>query len=379
MAIAEADKRAIDEAVASKYYVETDKTSGAKFIEMFADYDASNDFLKGPAYDMRKDAMDTLMAPDERACRMLDELKNAIDESYQDTRIELEDEVMGDAGFDPVEDEVQLDYLRDEYPFIPPYDHFLDQTMHVNIMLQTPEEANSDFTIINSQYLALTDSTMNRDTATNLLSQDSSLKRLVEQQGFTMGDLASAMQEYKLHLYDKEGYPKNPRDDFGNLIPLEAQLAEFNKTHSPFLTSVCQELENQTYEMGTLTILANMSMKEFAEMMQPGKEVTMPKNSEVGIFNPWNGSGSVLEVELAKDFTFRSDDIYDIQIEGVQPDFGYTVNNVYGLVGSCWKEPVSVKDPEPERKPSLDSMIASAAQRSGQTAGDRGPTQGISF
>ena len=64
----------------------------------------------------------------------------------------------------------------------------------------------------------------------------------------------------------------------------------FTETHSKFLSTVCQELDNLPYTFGIVTVLAKMSMNDYAKMLQQGSEVTMPKGSMLGVFAPWNGS-----------------------------------------------------------------------------------------
>jgi hypothetical protein len=83
----------------------------------------------------------------------------------------------------------------------------------------------------------------------------------------------------------------------------------------------------------------------------------------IGIYNPWNGSGSVLEIELEKDLVFTTDMIRDIQIEGVKPDFEWTVDNTYGLIGSCWKAPKSIED-APAQQKGLDDVIKTCEEMS---------------
>lgn len=99
----------------------------------------------------------------------------------------------------------------------------------------------------------------------------------------------------------------------------------------------------------------------------------MPKGSMLGVFAPWNGSGSVLDIELDKELTFKREDIYDVQIEGAKPDNGYTVNQTYGLVSGAWQKPEAIEVKTPERKPALDQQIQSANAKTLQPAGENTP------
>ena len=199
---------------------------------------------------------------------------------------------------------------------------------------------------------------------TEISAPDNALMWLIEQQGYTLDDLKKVHEEYMDYFYEdnvpkKEALGQEPWDQFKN-------------THSRFLTSVCQELENQTYSMGCLTVLVRSSLEEYCDLFERDynskellpKDIIISKDAELGIFNPWNGSGSVLEIELEKDLVLPNSLIFDSQIEGVKPDFTYTVDNVYGLVGSCWKESKGIQEhPLPEMKTSLESKIENATKR----------------
>lgn len=101
-----------------------------------------------------------------------------------------------------------------------------------------------------------------------------------------------------------------------------------------FLNSVKEEIENCGYEWGnTIVVLQELTLQELIE----NTDFLVSKNNMIGLFNCFNGSGSLLEIQLEKDFTInREKDVYDIQIEGAKNN-NYSVNDVYGLVGSCWK------------------------------------------
>ena len=126
-----------------------------------------------------------------------------------------------------------------------------------------------------------------------------------------------------------------------------------------------------------MTILAKVNMYEFAEMMKPGREITFGKDAMIGIYSPWNGGGSVLEIELEKELVVSSDKIWDVQIEGVTPDYQYSVNASYGLIESCWKEVTSIKEASPEKKPSLDNMIQAAQSKLPTGTGMEGPRKEV--
>lgn len=372
------EREAIDDAARKLNYVET-QPDGTYRIEMYADYTDTNEFLLQPAYKLRDCAIKT-PHPEED---LLFELQVCIHEAYYETIEDAAYEILDAAGFDPrrcdsERDEAAVDYLRENYDFVPPYDHYLDQTVRVNIMLRTPEDQDQSDNLIHYQYLAMARpdelSDSSPEAIAELLNQDSYLKRLVEQQGHTMAELSETVGAYMRDFYDPDGHPAQYCDENGKSLPYETRVDLFTAGRSRFLVSLCEELDNQTYSWGCVTVLAEVSMKAFAEMMKPGAEISMPCDAHVGIFAPWNGSGSILGVELAKNLVFTREDIYDIQIEGAEPDFGCSVDHDYGLTRGCWKEPVSIKVPDPERKNALNDIISDAAVRAG-TQGQSSPVR----
>lgn len=355
MAITEQDKRAIDEAVAELYFVKTDEEGNKSFDPFYTDYHDTNDFLIQKAYNLRNAAFEKKygeLAGDV----LLDALKEEIAGVYQEQMWDIEDEIMRKAGFDPSDDmaEEQISYLREAYIIDFPYDHYLNQSVLVNVMLGPNEESNLDFGAIKQQEEALSGAYSAEDTK-DALAWDTGLRFLVEQQGHTMEQLQEVYKAFNDTFYN------------GNTADLHFnyndRYKEFCANRNPFLCSVAQELDNTTNVMTTMTILAKMDLYQFAEMMKPDKEITFPKNAMVGIFAPWVGGGSILEVELEKDLVIPSDKIWDVQIEGTDLDQVYSVDSVFGLVKNCWQEVTSIQDAEPTKKPALDSMICNAQKK----------------
>lgn len=106
---------------------------------------------------------------------------------------------------------------------------------------------------------------------------------------------------------------------------------------SRFLTSMKSEIDNMTI-IGSafLVFLLDMSLDELLKINENiYHEITVKPETTVGLFNPVHGSGSLLGVELEKEFKFSLNDV-EIQIEKRRSNYGYTVNSVYGLITSCW-------------------------------------------
>lgn len=363
MTISEQDKQAIDQAVRDLHFVSVDEEGRKSFCPFYPDYRETNEPYLQTAYDNRKIAFDE-KAEDPQI--LLYTLQDEICGAYDEQRWDVEDEIMRKAGFDPSDDmaEDQIEYLRDEYDMQVPLDHFMNQKMFVNIMLDAHDEGNRDFVLIQEQYEAL----CGDEDLADQLSEQSGLTFLVQQQGYTIPELKATMEAYRELFYG---------DHADHNASYDERYEAFLQTHNPFLSSVCQELDNIHNYMNCLTILAKVDMYEFAEMMQPGKEITFSKDAMVGVYSPWNGAGSLLEIALEKDLTVSSDKIWDIQIEGAELDNQYSVNTSYGLIQSCWKDVKGITEAAPEKKPALDSKIQAAQKAAEASAEQRGHTKEI--
>lgn len=113
-----------------------------------------------------------------------------------------------------------------------------------------------------------------------------------------------------------------------------------------FIRSVREEIdENSSEAMSELCALVRMDgqqMLDFIEKRNEAKDsLVLPKDyATMGIFNQWAGCGGMLDIQLEKDAVLPLSMVREFQIEGVRGDTnlwgGYTVDEVYGLVGSAW-------------------------------------------
>lgn len=372
------DQQAILDAANKHFFVEENKDAPGHYsIQLYGDYRDTNEFLLQTAYDNRDNAENILPS-------LTDEIQTAWEETVSDAAYDI----LLEAGFDPGDDafDSQREWFYEAFSIDPPVKDYLDQDMKVNIMLSTPLDRKEDDSMPFMLREALMHFTgageLSRDLEANIHSQaeadeiihqDSMIKRLVEQQGFTMDDLSAVAKDFFYDFYGEDGKPESFEftDANGEKISYDKRFDMFTATHNKFLSTVCQELDNLSYTFGVVTVLAEMSMNDYAKLLQQGSEVTMPKGCMLGVFTPWNGSGSVLDIELDKDLTFKREDIYDTQIEGAKPDNGYTVDQTYGLVSSAWQKPKAIE--VKERKPALDQLIQSANVKSAQAAGEKAP------
>ena len=127
------------------------------------------------------------------------------------------------------------------------------------------------------------------------------------------------------------------------------------KDKDKFIESCIQEFENLTSHMGTVTFLVEMTLFQLFDLIElqnkeydeqgrydPRKNeksksyIVLGKETMCGLYDSWSGSGSVLEVELEKDVKLPIK--YCVFCVDGCKMHGYDVDDVYGLVRSCWKD-----------------------------------------
>ena len=157
-----------------------------------------------------------------------------------------------------------------------------------------------------------------------------------------------AKQQRKLTELNKAIKGVRQEDDFYN---------EENG-YSKFTKSVVQELQNACSHMNTLVFLVKMSLFDYLDlrdMMDSEKELnksyiysertgtknfTISKDVNCGLYDVWNGGGSVLEIELEKDVTIPIKAVWDAWIDCRScraNGRGYDLYDVYGLTSSAYR------------------------------------------
>ena len=211
------------------------------------------------------------------------------------------------------------DWFHENYYFYYDAEHY-NETVKVNIMLDTGNR-NYDFTRDNILNYCNYYSNGGKDL------KDSSILWLAKQQK-KAGLLRKAIKE----ICNGNEY----------------------KTDDKFINSVIEELENLPSHMATLTFLVNMKLFDYFDLrdaMAAEKElnnsyifserkgkgtITISKDTRCGLFDVWGGSGSELDIELDKDVILPIKCIWKAEIETGKSEYGYSVNDVYGFVGSVW-------------------------------------------
>ena len=210
------------------------------------------------------------------------------------------------------------DWIREYYYFYFDREHY-NETVKVNIMLDTGN-ANSDFT---------------RDNILNYCSYYSNNGKDLKDSSI----LWLAKQQKKATLLRKAIKKVLNGEDI--------------KFEDKFIESTIEELENLPSHMATLTFLVNMPLFDYFNLREAmaaeeklndsyvledrkGKgTITISKDTMCGLFDVWSGGGSLLEIELDKDVVLPIKCIWRAEIETGKSEYGYSVDSVYGLVGSA--------------------------------------------
>ena len=163
----------------------------------------------------------------------------------------------------------------------------------------------------------------------------------------------------------------------GKLTDLKKAIKEYwngtyeEKNHGQFVNSCMSELENQFHCMSTMTFLVRMGLHDYIKLQgmirrqkelndtiesadyyynvrpDSGEYITLGKNVECGLFNPWLGGGSTLEIALEKDIKIPMKAIWSawIEVYGGCP-YGYSVDEVYGLDRRVFREIITLQGKE---------------------------------
>lgn len=114
--------------------------------------------------------------------------------------------------------------------------------------------------------------------------------------------------------------------------------------NSKFLKSFIEELKNLSSDRCMLTVLTRMNLNEFFEVYNTGKKITVDEKTTLGLYDPIFGGGSCLEIELEKPFSFevKKDYFEEFNFSGDSFNYGYDIDEVYGLGGECWSEDFTI-------------------------------------
>lgn len=315
------DKQHLEELVAKVLddkYSHLKQPDGTYYCELYADYRDSMD---------AKTAIEILTddRPRDRFHEIMSEYYfeaevSELNEVIDDVKNILEtDSTLFPEGMSDDDEEVISEKIKDTVYVFYPEDHYLKQEFYVNIGIDTGD-GNYDYTpnaTRPSWYGQYTDE----------LNDVASIRWLAYQQGYT-----------KTQLWDV----------------LTAEKEEDLEKAGKFLRSMRQEVANIGSGLQQLTFLVKMTLEECMTLNEliklqdrNGKNydarknpycgyIVLDKSTETGLFDTWNGGGSLFEIELEKDVLIPIS-----FIEYALPDsdmHGYSISSVYGMCGSAWRD-----------------------------------------
>ena len=223
------------------------------------------------------------------------------------------------------EDEIK-DEIRELVSIDYPYEHFLKQEFCVNIFVDTGD-GNYDY-VLNCVYPHY------NGRYGETINDRASIVWLARQQGYTKTELNKAL---------RKGDIKDPHG---------------------FLESMRQEVINHGSHMAILTFLARMTLEEIFELNELLKlqdrnghfydaekrpycgYILIDKKAECGLYDPWGGGGSILELQLEKDVRLPIRFIRSATVDGGD---GCSIRNVYGTDSSIYREDVVKKIHAPKK------------------------------
>ena len=236
--------------------------------------------------------------PHEKFWELLDEWYRDCEWEYADNVIKrvLEDEDVAELIENLDEDEVR-ELIRDQFYVKYPAKHYLAQNVLIDLIVDTGD-LNYDFTSnsIGGHYNASDDS----------IQEEASLLWLTRQQGYKKSELKKA-------------------------------LADRGNSQSPLLKSIYRETLNEEYF--TLHDGINKERernKSYYLSERTGRGyLVLSKDTACGLYDSWNGSGSILEIKLEKDVRLPFRCIASADHDGCH---GYGIREIYGCGSDLWSD-----------------------------------------
>ena len=296
----------ITEALKNSSIVSFDE-HGEAYVEVYADYRDSID----------DESISKLLKEEYPEDALYEQLSEMYADSDMDVFHNLRDEVVAYISRqypdDDIDEDETLNYLYENVYTKYPMDHYLKQEVYVNIFMDTGD-GNYDY-VLNCVYPHY------NGRQGEALNDKASIAWLARQQGYTKTALKNA-------LY----------------------YCEFN--NSAFLKSMRAEVHNMSTHMATMAFLVRITLEELIEINKlvnlqdvNGHKydatknpycgyIVLDKGVMAGLYDPWSGGGSILEIELDKDVKLPIKYIRSALPDG---EDGYSIEGVYGMSGSAWK------------------------------------------
>ena len=229
-----------------------------------------------------------------------------IDNLVDDFRVKTDPRLLEDAniiGDGNLDDEMIREEFMDIIYIDYPEDWALGQEFCFNIIVSNGDD-NYDFW--------LNEHIVDEDGNVGEKAEKAGLVWLAKQQGHTLEELIESLKD--------EEYV-NP-----------------NK----FISSLAAEIFNG-YGCEALTFCVKMTLGQaivLKEKMKsnPNGSVILNKNVTCGLFNPWDGSGSILDIACEKDIEIPFENIWKFYIDARRGNRYDSIHNVYGTDSSLWRD-----------------------------------------
>lgn len=189
-------------------------------------------------------------------------------------------------------------FLADSFMFDFPTHIFNKFYVRLNILLDFGD-ANYDYTLNNPE-------SINSEEAL----ENSSLLKFIELSG-----------------YSKEDFIKyfNDEEDFDE-----------DEVKSEFFSDVYNEIINTTTGMNALTMFVSVPFLEYNQLDYKDS-LSFKKGTNLGLYDPFSGAGSVLEIESINEITISKE---NMRIEVEDDMAGYAVEDIYGSIDDLWKSTI---------------------------------------
>lgn len=121
-----------------------------------------------------------------------------------------------------------------------------------------------------------------------------------------------------------------------------ALMGESAKEPKTFLETVRQEVDNG-YGCEALTFCVKMTLGQAIELKERMKEspngsIILDKRVGCGLFDPWQGGGSMLEIACEKDVEIPFENIWKVYVDESRTNRYDSIHNVYGADSSLWRK-----------------------------------------
>ena len=227
---------------------------------------------------------------------LVDDFKEKVDSKLLEDANIIEDGNLDDRDIrEEFMDIVYVDY---------PVDWALGQEFCFNIIVSNGDD-NYDFW--------LNEHIVDEDGKVDDNAEKAGLVWLAKQQGYTLEDVVEAL----------------------NSNPTIVQM-------KPFLSSINNEIYNG-YGCEALTFCVKMTLGQAIELKEKMKEnpngsIVLDKRATCGLFNLWDGSGSILDISCEKDIEIPFENIWKFYVDKERSNRYDSIHNVYGTDGSLWKD-----------------------------------------